>query len=121
MSEELTTQILIEIRDGIRQTNERIGSTNERLDKTNERLDKTNERLDRVVQEQIRHATAIVGLERAQRDMIDALMTMNANITGLNDRLDHVLIGPLGTTVRKHTDDIDDLRRRLEVLEKRTG
>ncbi len=114
MSEELTTQILIEIRDGIRQTNERIGSTNERLDKTNERL-------DRVVQEQIRHATAIVGLERAQRDMIGALVTMNDNLCGLNDRLDHVLIGPLGTTVRKHTDDIDDLRRRLEVLEKRTG
>ena len=71
---DLTTRVLIEIRDEVRrtnerletgfgqvnsrldqtneridQTNERIGQTNERLDQTNERLDVTNERLDQTI------------------------------------------------------------------------
>ena len=45
MATDVTTKILIEIRDGIRGTNERLDQTNERLDQTNERLDQTNERV----------------------------------------------------------------------------
>lgn len=49
MEEQLTTRILIEIRDEIRRTREdlngRLDQTNERLDQTNERLDQTNQRL----------------------------------------------------------------------------
>ena len=81
MADDLTTQILIEIRDGIHQTNAR--------------LDRTNERLDRVVQEQIRHATAIVSLEKGQqelangqRDMVKALARINDELHGLNERLE---------------------------------
>lgn len=46
---DLTTQVLVEIRDEIRElrhdTNERFGEVNQRLDKTNQRLDETNQRL----------------------------------------------------------------------------
>ncbi|MEQ9496443.1 MAG: hypothetical protein RIT81_06280 [Deltaproteobacteria bacterium] len=49
MADELTTQILIEIRDATRATNERLDHAVERLDgrldETNQRLDQTNERL----------------------------------------------------------------------------
>jgi len=38
MATDVTTKILIEIRDGIRGTNERLDQTNERLDQTNERV-----------------------------------------------------------------------------------
>jgi chromosome segregation ATPase len=44
---DLNTKILVEIRDEIRKTNERLDKTNERLDKTNERLEETNERMER--------------------------------------------------------------------------
>src|SRR5438270_131030 len=106
---DLTIAILREIRDEIRKTNERLGSTNERLDATNERL-------DRVVHEQIRHATAIVDLERKtsegfQRtaEGFDALIH---EIRTLNGRLDSVLIGPMGNQVRDHEDRIKRLEER---------
>ncbi|MCC7385618.1 MAG: hypothetical protein IT384_27465 [Deltaproteobacteria bacterium] len=38
MAESLTTKILIEIRDSVRATNERLDRTNERADQTNEHL-----------------------------------------------------------------------------------
>ena len=47
---DLTTRVLIEIRDEVRRTNERLvtgfAEVNERLDQTNARLDQTNARLD---------------------------------------------------------------------------
>lgn len=50
MAEELTTRILMEIRDAVRGTNERLDHAVERLDtrldETNQRLDETNQRLD---------------------------------------------------------------------------
>lgn len=46
MTDELTTKILVEIRDAVRENGRRIEETNERLDAANERLDATNERLD---------------------------------------------------------------------------
>jgi len=41
----VTVQVLKEIRDEVRQTNERLDQTNERLDQTNERLDRTRTEL----------------------------------------------------------------------------
>ena len=92
---DLTTEILRDIRDGVREVRDEVREvrdglrgTNERLDQTNERLDRTNERLDRVVQEQIRQSTAIVALE--------------GTVRGLNSRIDNVLVGGMGQTVREH-------------------
>ncbi|MBX3232875.1 MAG: hypothetical protein KIT84_42365 [Labilithrix sp.] len=74
MAEDLTTRILIEIRDEMRKTREELGS---RIDKTNERLDKTNERLDRLEQRQhegeIRLATEIVAVAAAVRQLTEHL------------------------------------------------
>ena len=118
MAEEPTTSILIEIRDGIRLTNERLDATRTEL---SERLDQTNQRLDQVVREQIGHATAIVDLEKGQREMVDAVVQVKDELRGLNQRLDNVLIGPLGTMTRENREQIDELRRRVEAIEQRTG
>ena len=63
MTEDLTTRILIQIRDEIVKTNERLDATrlelSERLDATNQRLDATNQRLDR-------HEQILVQLVRGQ-------------------------------------------------------
>ena len=114
MAEDLTIQILIQIRDGIERTNER-------LDRTNERLDRTNERLDRVVHEQIRHATAIVEFEQGQRAMVGALLEMRDDVRGLNSRIDNVLTGPVGSMVKAHEARISDLTERVQRLEKESA
>jgi len=74
---EITHQILREIRDAARDTNTRVDETNRRLDETNLRLDETNLRLDgtnlrldrtreelgkRIVESEIRTATAITAV-----------------------------------------------------------
>ncbi len=122
MAEDLTIQILIQIRDGIERTNERLERTNERLDRTrlelSERLERTNERLDRVVHEQIRHATAIVEFEQGQRAMLGALLEMRDDVRGLNSRIDNVLTGPVGSMVKAHEARISDLTERVQRLEK---
>ncbi len=86
-NDELTIEILKQIRDEAKRTNERLDTTNERLDTTNERLKTTNERLDRVVREQIRHATAIVSLEKSlgdesTRDLQKALTVVTRELRG---------------------------------------
>jgi len=73
---DLTNEILIDIRNELRETRGEIRGTNTRL--------------DRVVQEQIRHATAIVSLENRLGNAID----------GVNARLDNVFIGGMGQTSR---------------------
>jgi len=54
MGDEVTIEILKQIRDGIgsmrQDFNERLDRTNERLDQTNQCLDQTNQRLGRVEQ-----------------------------------------------------------------------
>lgn len=111
---DLTTQILIDIRDEICGTNARLESMNERLDRTNERLDRTNERFGRVVEEQIRQATAIVALKVGQRHMEERLSETIHGVTraveGVNARIDNVLVGGVGQTVREHESPI----RRVE-------
>jgi hypothetical protein len=76
MMADLTTQILLEIRDAVRATNERLDQTNGRLDQTNGRLDQTNERLGRLERRQtdaeIRISTELVTLTGVLRDFHDA-------------------------------------------------
>ncbi len=107
---ELTTEILIEIRDEIR-------GTNERLDGTNARLDRTNDRLDRVVAEQIRHATVVVAVEAGQRHMEEHLtQTINGvthAVESLKRRIDNVLVGGVGQTVREHESRIQRVEEHL--------
>jgi chromosome segregation ATPase len=79
---DLSTQILIEIRDEIRATrtdlSSRLDDTNSRLDQTNSRLDQTNSRLDRLerrqVDTEIRLSTDIVALTGAVHDLRDTLL-----------------------------------------------
>jgi hypothetical protein len=67
---DLATQVLIEIRDAVRQTNERLDRTNERLDRTNERLDALERR---VSETEIRLVTELVAVARAVNDVRDLL------------------------------------------------
>lgn len=99
----LTLKVLEKIHEELSGMRAEQVKTNERLDQTNERLDQTNERLDRVVQEQIRHATAIVDLEAGQREMVRAVDRLVA-------RFDNFLTGT-------HRDDHEALRSRLERVE----
>jgi hypothetical protein len=86
---DLTTQILIEIRDEIRatrvdlssridQTNGRLDQMNGRIDQTNERLDLTNGRLEQVakrqVEAEIRLSTEVVALTGVVRELRDTLL-----------------------------------------------
>jgi hypothetical protein len=104
---DLTNEILIEIRDEIRATRTDLGA---RIDQTNSRIDRTNDRLDRVVQEQIRQATAIVAIEAGQREMNETLVGVSREIRSLNSRIDNVLTGSVGSTVKEHESRI----RRVE-------
>jgi chromosome segregation ATPase len=75
---DLTTQILIEIRDEIRSTNQRLDATNGRLDSTNERLDSTNHRLERLerrqVETEIRISTQLTEVAGAIRELTDVIV-----------------------------------------------
>jgi hypothetical protein len=86
---DLTRKILIEIRDEVRKTNERLDQTNLRLDQTNLRLDQTNlrleqsgesldQRLDRLDRRQteaeLRIATEIVAVAGAVRELKDVFL-----------------------------------------------
>jgi hypothetical protein len=79
---DVTTEILIEIRDEIRATrtdlSTRIDETNARLDQTNGQLDQTNTRLDRVERRQtageVRLSTEIVAVVGAIRELRDAIV-----------------------------------------------
>jgi hypothetical protein len=72
---DLTTEILIDIRDEIRATRTDLSS---RIDQTNQRLDQTNQRLDRLgrrqVDAEIRLSTEVVALTGAVKDLRDTLL-----------------------------------------------
>lgn len=86
---DLTIELLKEIRDEGRKTNGRIDETNSRLDGTNSRLEalatETNSRLDalreelsrRIVESEIRTATAITDLAGTVREMTSFLKQTN--------------------------------------------
>ena len=92
---DLNTKILIQIRD-------EIHKTNERLDKTNDRLDTTNDRLDRLERRQtedaVRLATEVVAVTKAVGEVRDLLR---------HNRLDRT--------------KIEDHERRIAKLEKRSA
>lgn len=87
---DLTVKILVEIRDEIRKTNERIDETNMRLDAridhTNTRLDEVKESLSRaIVESEIRTATSIMGLA-GTLDVIKDLLTDRLDVRERVDR-----------------------------------
>lgn len=63
--------------------------------------------------EQIRHATAIVGLEQGQREIVTELR----KVTG---RLDNIL-STVGETSRETTARVERLEGRVDKLEQRSG
>jgi chromosome segregation ATPase len=80
-SSDITIEILKDIRGEIRElrgdTNARLDETNRRLDESNRRMDDTNDRLDtiaqRVVESEMRTATAIADLAGTVREMTQVL------------------------------------------------
>jgi len=103
---DLTTKVLIEIRDEIRSTRqelrEEIRATNTRIDATNSRLDTTNTKLDflarRQTEVELRVATELVGV----RDAVGQLVEMH--------RADREL---------RH--DVENLKERVANLESKAG
>ena len=89
MTGDLTVRILTEIRDAVRETNGRLDHTRDelssRLDETNSRLDQTRDELSsridvlthRVVESEIRTATAITDLAGTVRDVATLLREQN--------------------------------------------
>jgi hypothetical protein len=68
---DITTQILLEIRDEIRATNARLDTTNTQLDATNTRLD----RLERQqVEAEVRVSAALVDVVGAIHELRDTLL-----------------------------------------------
>ncbi len=111
----LMIEVLQGIRSDIQQTNarldtlgkdlnERLDQTNARLDQTNARLDQTNARLDRVAEGQIRMGT----------QLNERLVKVEEAVVGLNSRIDHILTGPVGNSIR-------DLQERVRALEQRNA
>ncbi|MBI5516136.1 MAG: hypothetical protein HY909_20295 [Deltaproteobacteria bacterium] len=124
--ENLTLLVLREIRDEIKVTNNRLDQTVARLDQTVARLDDTNSRLDntilrldRVVQEQLRQATLLVDMRKDQEKMANALVNLDEAVRGLNSRLDNVLLGPFGQTVRDLDRRVTSVEDRLSTVERR--
>ncbi len=94
----LTLEVLKQIRDEARKTNERIDQTNQRLDQTNQRLDQTNQRLDR--------------LERRQNEAETRLATELLAVVGAIHELRDTIKDQLEVKKR-----VDDHERRLTLLE----
>lgn len=112
----LTTRILIEIRDEIRQTNARLDQTNGRLDQTNGRLEQlnqrvergfeqTNERIDRVRSE-LKAEIAEVDI-RTQTRLIELNATATKTYEMLRDQFD------LRDRVENCEREIDELKKRV--------
>ncbi len=73
-SSDLTVEILREIRDQTRETNARLDQTNVRIDQTADRLDSRMDELGRrIVDSEIRTATAIAGLNGTLTDIKELL------------------------------------------------
>lgn len=108
-SDDLTIRVLIEIRDEIRSTNERVDQTNVRVDRLGEqltgRIDSLAEHLtgridslgDRITESELRTSTAITELHGTIRDVHTLLV----------GRLD------LRDRVERCERDIDELKRRV--------
>ena len=119
---DLTIEILKQIRDEIRQTNTQLDQTREelsaRLDQTREelsaRLDQTNARLDQ-------HERLLVRLADESQVHSRALVRLIDETHRLNDRVDHVLTGPLGEAVQSYNRRLDSLEADVAILKRRAG
>ena len=94
---DLTIEILEQIRDEVALTRTDLGA---RIDQTNARLDETNSRLGAVETRVGAVETTLLDLAQQQRFVVRHLSTL----TERDRRLE---------------DDVDDLRSRVEVLERR--
>ena len=72
MSRDLTTEILVQIRDEIRSTNSRLDTTNSRLDTTNARMDRLERRQ---VESELRISTELTAVVSAVNAMHETLKT----------------------------------------------
>lgn len=78
MVADITVEILREIRDGIHETNARLDQTNARLDQTNARMEQGFDALSRrLVESELRTATALVDLAGSVREVTDLLRSQN--------------------------------------------
>ncbi len=100
------TDLTIEILQGLRTDIQGLGKTlGDRIDQTNQRLDQTNQRLDRLAEGQVRMAS----------QMNERLENVETEVRSLTERLDNVLIGPMGDSVRDHEVRLKQIERRLEM------
>ena len=113
------------MRDEVRATNTRIDAVHVELRTTRTEL---TERIDANTRELIRHATAIVDLEKGQREILTvlkehsrvlqehtsalALLIRKSDEQGA--RIDNVLLGVPGQTMR-------DVQRRVALIEQKLG
>ena len=107
MVHDLTIEILKQIRDEIRGTNERLeelrADTNLRFEEVNHRLDGMNQRMDMMNQRLDLHGRSIVKL-------ID-------EVKGTNERLDNFLTGAHGKAHQVLEDRMESVEARVERLE----
>lgn len=106
----ITTELLIQIRDAIGQTNARLDQTNTRLDHTIVHLEaahtRTHERIDGLQ----------VGLDRLREEMRQGFSDVKDAILDL----DHVVVRE-AQSQRQLSDRLDELEVRVSDLEKKTG
>jgi chromosome condensin MukBEF ATPase and DNA-binding subunit MukB len=122
MTEDLSTRILIQIRDEIVKTNERLDATrlelSERLDATrlelSERLDATNQRLDR-------HEQILVQLVRGQDRHEQAIAKLIGEVQSLGTRFDNFLTGPHRQSHEEIQEQLVTLQVRVDRIEQRFG
>lgn len=131
----LSLAILREIRDNTAATGTEVARLNLHVGHLTERVDHITERVDQVVPEQIRQGTTMIEILRVQGKVVDAVVALDqrqivleraigqvvTELKQVNDRLDHVLTGPLGGIVRSHERRLDDLEHRVEAIERRAG
>ena len=100
---DLTVEILKQIRDGVR-------ATNERLDQTNARLDGMNQRLDRHELILVHQGTMLERHEQLLELHGKALTKLIGAVEGLNDRFDNFLTGA-------HREEHAELVKRVRTIE----
>ena len=111
MTEDLSTRILIQIRDEIVKTNERLDATRLEL---SERLDATNQRLDR-------HEQILVQLVRGQDRHEQAIAKLIGEVQSLGTRFDNFLTGPHRQSHEEIQEQLVTLQVRVDRIEQRFG
>ncbi len=115
------TELREEIRGVRTELREEIRGVRDEIHVTNDRLGRVEDRLDGAMRELIRHATAIVDLEKGQREILLVLKEHTSALALLirksdeqGTRIDNVLLGVPGQTLR-------DMQRRVALIEQKLG